>query len=334
MDINILALPPSGAEQAPALPSAARAAGENTESTRAVEAWDPILALLDFNEPPPVATEAAGSTTSAELIDPASLLALAHGQQSLQVSVREPAPQNAAEGAVRSLAERLSAPRQRLPLTTEALPVQPFIKEGDPPPAAKPELPGGERQESAPGRLPVEPGLREPLLEPPRLGPMRGQPAQLAETTAERPLERTVHLPGPQARWGEQMLQALRDSVELQLGQRSQSARLRLDPAELGSLEIVLRQEGGQLSVQIAASQGDVARLLQQGSERLRQDLAGQQGLPVSVSVSTEGGSGQPGRERQGRDDGPAVLAIHANPLDTQRQSARHDGRDDVLVTV
>lgn len=49
MDINTLAPPPSGAEQAPALPSAARAADERPE---AVEAWDPILALLAQEAPP------------------------------------------------------------------------------------------------------------------------------------------------------------------------------------------------------------------------------------------------------------------------------------------
>lgn len=329
MDINTLAPPLSGAEQAPALPSAARAADERPE---AVEAWDPILALLAQEASPPVAPvvdEAAGSAQPAELIDPASLLALAQGQRDLQVSLRDPVRHDVPEG----LRERLALPRQRLAQTADAMPAQTLLPEGEPV-SLKSESSTHERQEPTPGRLPVEASLREPLLELPRFAPSPGRPTQVAETTVERPLERTVHLPGPQARWGEQMLQALRDSVELQLGQRSQSARLRLDPAELGSLEIVLRQEGGQLSVQIAASQGDVARLLQQGSERLRQDLAGQQGLPVSVSVSTEGGSGQPGRERQGRDDGPAVLAIHANPLDTQRQSARHDGRDDVLVTV
>lgn len=329
MDINTLAPPSSGAEQAPALPSAARAVDETPE---AVEAWDPILALLAQEAPPPMAPvvdEAAGSAQPAELIDPTSLLALAQGQRDLQVTLRDPVRHDMPEG----LNERLALPRQRPAWAGEAMPAQTLLPEGEPVPVQM-EPSTRERQDSAPGRLPVETSLREPLLELPRFAPSPGRPTQVAETTAERPLERTVHLPGPQARWGEQMLQALRDSVELQLGQRSQSARLRLDPAELGSLEIVLRQEGGQLSVQIAASQGDVARLLQQGSERLRQDLAGQQGLPVSVSVSTEGGSGQPGRERQGRDDGPAVLAIHANPLDTQRQSARHDGRDDVLATV
>ncbi|MFU6377047.1 flagellar hook-length control protein FliK [Metapseudomonas otitidis] len=329
MDINTLAPPPSGAEQAPALPSAARAADESSE---AVEAWDPILALFAQEAQPPMAPvvdEAAGSAQPAELIDPTSLLALAQGQRDLQVTLRDPVRHDMPEG----LSERLALTRQRLAQAADAMPAQTMLPEGEPVPVQM-EPSTRERLDSAPGRLPVEASLREPLLEAPRFAPSPGRPTQVAETTAERPLERTVHLPGPQARWGEQMLQALRDSVELQLGQRSQSARLRLDPAELGSLEIVLRQEGGQLSVQIAASQGDVARLLQQGSERLRQDLAGQQGLPVSVSVSTEGGSGQPGRERQGRDDGPAVLAIHANPLDTQRQSARHDGRDDVLVTV
>jgi flagellar hook-length control protein FliK len=143
-------------------------------------------------------------------------------------------------------------------------------------------------------------------------------------------LERTLKLQAPEAKWGEQMLHALRESVELQLQQRVQHTSIRLDPPELGSLEIFLSHESGRLSVQISAAQGDVARLLQHTSERLRQELVGQNFLQVSAD-------GQPSQqhERQGRarlfDEAP-VMAGSLDAEQPEQGPASCSG--DVLITV
>lgn len=150
--------------------------------------------------------------------------------------------------------------------------------------------------------------------------------------------ERQLSLQAPAERWGEQLLNALRDNVELQLRHNQQSAAIRLDPPELGRLEIYLSRDNAGLTVQIHAAQGDVARLLQQGAERLRQDIAGASQQPVEVQVS-DGRAGQQQAQQQqaqqGRpapwlDDAPsraAVLEPEAAP-----DEARRPG--DVLVTV
>jgi flagellar hook-length control protein FliK len=153
--------------------------------------------------------------------------------------------------------------------------------------------------------------------------------------TAQAPgLERTLKLQAPEVKWGEQMLHALRESVELQLQQRVQHTSIRLDPPELGSLEIFLSHESGRLSVQISAAQGDVARLLQQTSERLRQELVGQNFLQVSVQVSADGQPSQQ-HERQGRarlfDEEP-VMAGSLDAEQPERGAASRSG--DVLITV
>src|SRR5690606_39731004 len=109
-----------------------------------------------------------------------------------------------------------------------------------------------------------------------------------------------VRLPGPEARWGEQMLHALREQVEVQLAQRSQQATIRLDPPELGSLNIQISHEQGKLNVQINAAQADVARLLTLLSERLRHELIGQNFTEVRVGVGSDGRQGQQQRERSG----------------------------------
>ena len=86
------------------------------------------------------------------------------------------------------------------------------------------------------------------------------------------------------------MLHALRETVEVQVQQRFQQATIRLDPPELGSLEIFISHENGRLSVHISAAQTDVVRLIAATSERLRQELVEQNTLQVQVQVSSDTG--------------------------------------------
>lgn len=144
-------------------------------------------------------------------------------------------------------------------------------------------------------------------------------------------LERGLKLAAPEARWGEQMLYALRETVEVQVQQRFQQATIRLDPPELGSLEIFISHESGRLTVHISAAQTDVARLLASTSERLRQELVEQNNVQVHVQVSSDSqGHSQRDQGRPSRE--PAIAdAIQ----DAQLSSALLKQRDSgVLVTV
>ncbi|TLP76277.1 flagellar hook-length control protein FliK [Pseudomonas nitroreducens] len=178
------------------------------------------------------------------------------------------------------------------------------------------------------------PALPSAALDP-RLPATDGIAQPSASTPAAPLFDKPLHLKGNnEAHWGEQMLGALRDNVELQLGQRVQNATIRLDPPELGALEILVRHEAGQLNVQISASNGDVVRLLQNTSERLRQELVGQNFLQVNVQVSSDSQSGQQGQQNRQR-FAEEQLAVAANPRDAQageRSSPRGDS--DVLITV
>ncbi|MCQ4263225.1 flagellar hook-length control protein FliK [Stutzerimonas stutzeri] len=149
--------------------------------------------------------------------------------------------------------------------------------------------------------------------------------------------ERLIKLQGPDAKWGEQMLHALREHVEVQLQQRQQSATIRLDPPELGSLEIHLSHDAGRLTVQLSAANADVARLLQQTSDRLRQELVAQHFVQVNVQVGADGQSGRQGQSRQS-EHGEDVLASAAAPGSNTTPvggSGRSVSRtNDVLVTV
>ncbi|CAM5252401.1 hypothetical protein SSTU70S_04299 [Stutzerimonas stutzeri] len=136
-----------------------------------------------------------------------------------------------------------------------------------------------------------------------------------------------------EARWGEQMLQALRDNVELQLQQKIQSATIRLDPPELGALDIHLSHESGRLHVQLTAAHADVARLLQQTSDRLRQELVGQNFVQVNVQVGADA-QGQQGR---GQPRAPLAEDQSLPAANAQQPASQTRGREraaDVLVTV
>ena len=186
---------------------------------------------------------------------------------------------------------------------------------------AAPEAPA-----AAPAELPTPTVARESLE--PAMAVERAQPPQASAS------EGTLRLQAPQARWGEQMLHALREHVDLQLQQKVQSATIRLDPPELGAMEILLSHESGRLTVQLTAAHADVARLLQQTSDRLRQELVSQHFVQVSVQVGADGQQSQHGQPRQGAPrthQEPAVAGqLPADPTDDQ--TAR--GSRDVLVTV
>ncbi|QTS86728.1 flagellar hook-length control protein FliK [Ectopseudomonas khazarica] len=153
-------------------------------------------------------------------------------------------------------------------------------------------------------------------------------PANLAPTT-----ERHLKLHAPQAQWGEQMLGSLREQVDVQINQRIQNATIRLDPPELGSLEIFLSHESGRLSVQLSAANADVARLLQQTSERLRQELVGQHFVQVDVQVSADAQGGR--QQGQPRQAWLAEEPVHAASTTTADSGPRNpDSTSDVLVTV
>lgn len=144
--------------------------------------------------------------------------------------------------------------------------------------------------------------------------------------------DRTLKLQAPEAKWGEQMLHALRENVDMQIQQKLQSATIRLDPPELGSMEILLSHESGRLNVHLSAANADVARLLQQTSDRLRQELVGQHFVQVNVQVGADGG-GQQGQQRQ-----RAALAGEELPMaarsEEQAPSPGGMRARDVLITV
>ena len=129
----------------------------------------------------------------------------------------------------------------------------------------------------------------------------------LAATQAQGAEWAAVRVDTSSGRWGEQMMQVLQDRVTLQAQQNLQEAKIRLDPPELGKLDLLVRVEGDRLSVQINANTAATREALMQVSERLRTELQEQNFVHVDVNV----GSDQ-GQERQAHDGAPEEANIFA----------------------
>lgn len=129
----------------------------------------------------------------------------------------------------------------------------------------------------------------------------------LAATQAQGAEWAAVRVDTSSGRWGEQMMQVLQDRVTLQAQQNLQEAKIRLDPPELGKLDLLVRVEGDRLSVQINANTATTREALMQVSERLRTELQEQNFVHVDVNV----GSDQ-GQERQAHDGAQEEANIFA----------------------
>lgn len=167
------------------------------------------------------------------------------------------------------------------------------------------------RAVSASPPVPVAPALADtaaPTVEPalaPREG---GLSATLASgwTTPSAPSGAAPEWaplklsPGKPEAWGESLRAALGERLSVQSAHGIDRALIRLDPPQFGSLEIAIRHEGGALSVQLFASNGEVVRQLQAIGDALRQDLASRQYTQVAVEVREGAAQGQ--GQRQGRE--------------------------------
>jgi len=92
---------------------------------------------------------------------------------------------------------------------------------------------------------------------------------------------------------------ALGDRLQLQITQRSEHAVIRLDPPSMGTIEIVIQREAGNIQVHLRASNAEVARQLQGIGDSLRQDLIHRQNGDVSVHVSDSSREQQSASQQQ-----------------------------------
>ncbi|WP_299571465.1 flagellar hook-length control protein FliK [uncultured Shewanella sp.] len=89
----------------------------------------------------------------------------------------------------------------------------------------------------------------------------------------------------PMLQQANEMMSPLRDQLRFQIDQQIKSAELRLDPPELGKVELNIRLDGDRLHVQMHAANPAVRDALLMGLDRLRMELAMDHGGQIDVDM-------------------------------------------------
>ncbi|WP_337881116.1 flagellar hook-length control protein FliK [Rheinheimera sp.] len=104
----------------------------------------------------------------------------------------------------------------------------------------------------------------------------------------------------------------LKEQVMLMVRDKVQTAEIRLDPAELGSMQVKISMQQDQMSVQFVVQNGQTRDLMEQQMPRLR-DLLQQQGIELSQgSVQQDSSSGRQASDGSGQgQNGRSATAGH-----------------------
>ncbi|USX17346.1 flagellar hook-length control protein FliK [Oxalobacteraceae bacterium OTU3CAMAD1] len=111
----------------------------------------------------------------------------------------------------------------------------------------------------------------------------------------------TVKLAGTPEQWQQPLRQALGDRLQLNLQRNNDHAVIRLEPPNMGSIEISIRHSAGSLQVNLSANNSEVLRQLNSIGDSVRQDLSTRQFSDVAVTVSSSRAQSQAQADSGGR---------------------------------
>lgn len=186
-----------------------------------------------------------------------------------------------------------------------------------------------------PGSQPVSPTLMTamtPVAPLPTQALDTGNSSTPATSTSSVPVT-TLKMDAEPSRWSEQLHSALGDRLQVQVKQQIQHATIRLDPPDMGKIDISMQVDNGRVQVQINASHAEVYRALQQTSNDLRQSLTEQNFVQVNVQVSSQSGGQQQGKQQHFTEQHSAIQA--GAEMEAHSAASRDRREDDsVLMTV
>ncbi|SFL57520.1 flagellar hook-length control protein FliK [Rugamonas rubra] len=107
---------------------------------------------------------------------------------------------------------------------------------------------------------------------------------------AAAPLADSVKLAGSAEQWQQPLREALGERLQLQLQRNNDHAVIRLEPPNMGRIEISIRHSAGALQVNLSASNSEVLRQLNNIGDSVRQDLSQRSFGEVAVNVSASAG--------------------------------------------
>lgn len=154
-------------------------------------------------------------------------------------------------------------------------------------------------------------------------------PSGSNETSTASRIDSPLTLANNRQEWPQQLRMALGERLQVQADSRVQHATIRLDPPDMGKIDISIHFEGGKLQVNINTNQGEVYRALQQSSAELRQTLIGQNSAEVNVQVSAN--SQQQQQQRHPSHHGQADI-LAAQHFESQAEKNADDGT--LLITI
>lgn len=163
-------------------------------------------------------------------------------------------------------------------------------------------LPGTNTAAPAVEQRPAASGIT--LAAQPAWAAVMADTAQASANTANTTLPLPAATP---TQWREPLLNALGERVQWQLQRGQEQAVIRLEPPNLGRVEIHIRHEAGGLQVHLNATHRDVVQQLQGVSDQLRSELSLRHAGDVAVAVADQGrdadarqrGRGQGGEQAQ-----------------------------------
>ncbi|WP_299010279.1 flagellar hook-length control protein FliK [uncultured Shewanella sp.] len=130
----------------------------------------------------------------------------------------------------------------------------------------------------------------------------------------------------PLAQQAQELLSPLREQLRFQVDQQIKHAEVRLDPPELGKIDLNIRLDGDKLHIQMNAANTSVRDALQLSIERLRDDLAMDHGGQIDVDISQG--------EQKEQNDNPTRVASIASSLgesmEPQHTSQQHLAQNQV----
>ncbi|RPH29433.1 hypothetical protein EHN07_05715 [Buttiauxella warmboldiae] len=205
----------------------------------------------------------------------------------------------------------------------------------------KPALVAGQRHDRAASAEPTEMVLPKKVHTPVSVESLRiaglntavaGNMSVISAGQPQAQVNAPVRVDGTGQALSTQLQHALGERLNLQINNQIQHATIRLDPPDMGRIEIVVQIEAGKIQVQINAGQSDVYRALSQVSNELRQALTEQHFVEVDVRLSNQAHQ-QHSDQRQ-----PKPGAENQLILANDRPDSTHDtrSRDDksILMTV
>ncbi len=128
---------------------------------------------------------------------------------------------------------------------------------------------------------------------------------------------------------GQRLVSMLSDKITLQASSQANKATIRLDPPELGKIDLTVTLDRDRLSVQINTTNASVREAITQTVERLRAELVQENFLEVTVNV---GNDDKPSSSQHNHIDDDALTHIASNLSTSEEQAVESSEQQQEII--